>query len=59
MSLPIAGTNRWRALEPVLRIARDKIRLWHAGHVVTCVIPLPGCQFMATFSPDIYRGFSG
>lgn len=58
-SIPIAGTERWRALEPILRIARNKIHFWCARDVVTCQVELPGCQFMATFSPDIYRGFSG
>lgn len=58
-SLPIAGTERWRALEPVLRVACDKVQLWRNQDVVACQINLPGCQFIATFSPDIYRGFSG
>lgn len=57
--VPIVGTDRLRAIEPLVRIAKKPIEVWHAGGVTTWQISLPGCTFMASFSPEIYRGFSG
>lgn len=58
-TVPIVGTERLRAIEPLVRISNKAVEVWHARGVTTWKIELPGCTFVATFSPEIYRGFSG
>ncbi len=58
-SVPIVGTERLRAIESLLRIVKQPVQVWHSRGVSTWQIELPGCQFMISFSPELYRGFSG
>lgn len=58
-TVPVVGTERLRAIEPLVRISKKPVEIWHARGVTTWKIALTGCTFVATFSPEIYRGFSG
>ena len=59
-SVPVAGTNRIRVLEPLLRSTRS-LRIWADDAVGTSAweVMFPTGRFFLMISPDLYRGFSG
>ena len=58
-SLALAGPERLRLLEPLMRHAR-RLRAWGDDSGVSAwALDLPGARFHLVLSPDIWRGFSG
>jgi hypothetical protein len=59
-SVPVAGTNRIRVLEPLMRSA-SRLRIWADDTAGTSAweVSFPTGRFFLMISPDLYRGFSG
>jgi hypothetical protein len=59
-SIPVAGTNRIRVLEPLMRSARS-LRIWadETAGVSAWEVLFSAGGFFLMISPELYRGFSG
>ena len=60
-TIRIAGTERLRSIEPLLRQGKGEVTIWsdlESGVSVWC-LDLATCQFQIALSPELYRGFSG
>lgn len=60
-AVPIAGTERLRVIEPLLRTGRGQVSVWCHRDSGASVWSVDNgkCQFLIAISPELYRGFSG